>query len=130
MEMTMRLPANYNLMTEQEMTYTEGGAFDWGVATTVAAGVLDVAVRAAVIVNWLDLLSGARNWYAANKTGDLLTDAENSVEAWLDYTTSSVWNCCRSILATMTAVSGVVPIGGVTVPYGPIVTGLAFLTVI
>ena len=26
MEMTMRLPANYNLINEQEMTYTEGGA--------------------------------------------------------------------------------------------------------
>ena len=26
MEMTVRMPANYNLMTEDEMTYTTGGA--------------------------------------------------------------------------------------------------------
>lgn len=26
MEMTMRLPANYNVMSAEEMTYTEGGA--------------------------------------------------------------------------------------------------------
>ncbi|HIV43418.1 MAG TPA: hypothetical protein H9996_04330 [Candidatus Faecalibacterium avium] len=116
MEMTVRMPANYNVMNEEEMTYTSGGA---PVATYVAWG-LGAAFTIGWYWNWLDLLIGARGWYAANKSGDLGTDLEKGVDAWVDYTTSSVVNCIRSICATSTAVFS---------PIGWIGDVLAFATV-
>ena len=51
MEMTVRMPANYNLMTEDEMTYTTGGtAAD--VAVIVSSGV-------SLVVGGLALLTGS-----------------------------------------------------------------------
>ncbi len=69
MEMTVRMPANYNLMTEDEMTYTTGGV-DFGniaIGTMVGTGVASWILTGVMVVNWLDMLGGARNWVAANK---------------------------------------------------------------
>ena len=112
MEMTVRMPANYNLMTEDEMTYTEGGSV-WG-GVYVASNVVSWVLTGVMVVNWLDLLGGARRWYAANKTND--------------YTSSSAWNAVRSIAATVTAIGGTILIGGVSIPYGLIGTAAALLT--
>ena len=126
MEMTVRMPANYNLMTEDEMTYTEGGSVLGGVY--VASNVVSWVLTGVMVVNWLDLLGGARRWYAANKTNDLVTNLENGVNAWVDYTCSSAWNAVRSIAATVTAIGGTILIGGVSIPYGLIGTAAALLT--
>ena len=126
MEMTVRMPANYNLMTEDEMTYTEGGSVLGGVH--VASNVVSWVLTGVMVVNWLDLLGGARRWYAANKTNDLVTNLENGVNAWVDYTSSSAWNAVRSIAATVTAIGGTILIGGVSIPYGLIGTAAALLT--
>ena len=125
MEMTVRMPANYNLMTEDEMTYTEGGSVLGGVY--VASNVVSWVLTGVMVVNWLDLLGGARRWYAANKTNDLVTNLENGVNAWVDYTSSSAWNAVRSIAATVTAIGGTILIGGVSIPYGLIGTAAALL---
>lgn len=126
MEMTVRMPANYNLMIEDEMTYTEGGSVLGGVY--VASNVVSWVLTGVMVVNWLDLLGGARRWYAANKTNDLVTNLENGVNAWVDYTSSSAWNAVRSIAATVTAIGGTILIGGVSIPYGLIGTAAALLT--
>ena len=126
MEMTVRMPANYNLMTEDEMTYTEGGSVLGGVY--VASNVVSWVLTGVMVVNWLDLLGGARRWYAANKTNDLVTNLENGVNAGVDYTSSSAWNAVRSIAATVTAIGGTILIGGVSIPYGLIGTAAALLT--
>ena len=126
MEMTVRMPANYNLMTEDEMTYTEGGSVLGGVY--VASNVVSWVLTGVMVVNWLDLLGGARRWYAANKTNDLVTNLEDGVNAWVDYTSSSAWNAVRSIAATVTAIGGTILIGGVSIPYGLIGTAAALLT--
>ena len=118
MEMTVRMPANYNLMTADEMTYTTGGAINIGdiaIGTMVGTGVASWILTGVMVINWLDMLGGARNWVAANKS-------------WVDYTSSSAWNAVRSIAATITAVGGTVLIGGVGIPYGLIGTAAAFLT--
>ena len=81
-----------------------------------------------MVVNWLDLLGGARRGYAANKTNDLVTNLENGVNAWVDYTSSSAWNAVRSIAATVTAIGGTILIGGVSIPYVLIGTAAALLT--
>lgn len=129
MEMTMRLPSNYNLLSENEMTYTDGGALDWMGITTMVTGAAGTVINVALLVNWIDLLGGARRWYASNRTGDVITDAENGIQAWVDYTTSSLWNCVRSVMATLYSVSASFPVGAVNVPFGPIGTALALLTV-
>ena len=127
MEMTVRMPANYNLMTEDEMTYTNGGAAVDGVV--VATGVVNLIIGGLALYNWIDQLLGARRWYAANKTGNIDaanktgnigTDLEKGVDTWLNYTTSSVLNCVRSVLATA---------GSLGSPIGWIATAVAFATV-
>ena len=118
MEMTVRMPANYNLMTEDEMTYTTGGAAVDGVV--VATGVVNLVIGGLALYNWIDQLLGARRWYAANKTGNIGTDLEKGVDTWLNYTTSSVLNCVRSVLATA---------GSLGSPIGWIATAVAFATV-
>ena len=130
MEMTVRMPANYNLMTEDEMTYTTGGV-DFGniaIGTMVGTGVASWILTGVMVVNWLDMLGGARNWVAANKSNDLVTNIENGIKAWVDYTSSSAWNAVRSIAATITAIGGTVLIGGVGIPYGLIGTAAALIT--
>lgn len=128
--MTVRMPANYNLMTEDEMTYTTGGV-DFGniaIGTMVGTGVAGWILTGVMVVNWLDMLGGARNWVAANKSNDLVTNIENGIKAWVDYTSSSAWNAVRSIAATITAIGGTVLIGGVGIPYGLIGTAAALIT--
>ena len=70
--MTVRMPANYNLMTEDEKTYTTGvTAAD--VADIVSSGV-SLVVGGLALFNWIVQLMGARRWYAANKSGNIGTD--------------------------------------------------------
>ena len=131
MEMTVRMPANYNVLSENEMTYVTGGAIDFGniaIGTMVGTGVASWILTGVMVVNWLDMLGGARNWMAANKTNDLVTNLENGVKAWVDYTSASAWNAVRSIAATITAIGGMVPVGSVFIPYGLIGTAAALLT--
>ncbi len=127
MEMNVRMPANYNVMNEEEMTYTTGGAIDLGVFY-LAGDVASWILTGVMVVNWLDMLGGARSWYAANKTGNIGTDIENAIQTWVDYTGSSAWNAVRSIAATITAVGGTILVGGVGIPYGLIGTAAAMLT--
>lgn len=129
MEMNVHMPAAYTLMTEDEMTYTTGGAWsDWYASLNVAGDVVGAVLTGVMVINWLDMLGGARNWYSANKTDDIVANVENGIKAWVDYTSSSAWNAVRSIAATITAVGGTVLIGGVGIPYGLIGTAAAFLT--
>ena len=116
MEMNVRMPANYNVMNEEEMTYTTGGAS----AAYYASLAGSLVVGGLLLYNWVDQLLGARSWYAANKTGNIGTDLEKGIDTWLNYTTSSVVNCIRSICATSTAVFS---------PIGWIGDVLAFATV-
>ena len=129
MEMNVHMPAAYTLMTEDEMTYTTGGAWsDWYASLNVAGDVVGAVLTGVMVINWLDMLGGARRWYAANKSDDLVSNIEKGIAAWTDYTTSSAWNAVRSIAATITSIGGTVLIGGVGIPYGIIGTAAAFLT--
>ena len=112
MEMTVRMPANYNLMTEDEMTYTTGGA-DAGSAAAIITGGISLAIWGLGLYNWIDQLLGARRWYAANKTGNLGTDLEKGID-------TCVLNCVRSVLATASSLGS---------PIGWVATALAFGTV-
>ena len=52
MEMNVRMPANYNVMNEEEMTYTTGGAIDLGVFY-LAGDVASWILTGVMVVNWL-----------------------------------------------------------------------------
>ena len=116
MEMNVRMPANYNVMNEEEMTYTTGGAS----AAYYAALAGSLVVVGLLLYNWVDQLLGARSWYAATKPGNIGTALEKGIDTWLNYTTSSVIICVRSALATAGSLSG---------PIGWVVTAVAFATV-
>ena len=71
MKNELRLPAEYAVMTEDEMTYTEGGsaAFDtFKVAATVVGSVVLGA-------SYIWGISAARNWLSnkSNRKGNVLT---------------------------------------------------------
>lgn len=71
MKNELRLPADYAVMTEDEMTYTEGGsaAFDtFKVAATVVGSVVLGA-------SYIWGISAARNWLSnkSNRKGNVLT---------------------------------------------------------
>ena len=52
MEMTVRMPANYNVLSENEMTYTTGGAWtDWYAGLNVAGDVVGAVMTGVMIVN-------------------------------------------------------------------------------
>ena len=81
MEMTVRMPANYNVLSENEMTYTTGGAWtDWYAGFNIAGDVIGAVMAGVMIVNWVGMLGGARHWVAANKSNDLGTNIENGVK--------------------------------------------------
>ena len=115
----LQLPANCAILNQEEMTYTTGGADAGSVAALISGGI-SLAVSGLLLYNWIDQLLGARRWYAANKTGNIGTDLEKGVDTWLNYTTTSVLNCVRSVLATAASIGS---------PLGWVVSAVAFATV-
>ena len=75
MEMTVRMPANYNLMTADEMTYTTGGAWtDWYAGLNVAGDVVGAVMTGVMIVNWLGIpstrpMTSSPTWRMASRPG-------------------------------------------------------------
>ena len=114
MEMTIRMPDRYNVMSEEEMTYTNGGAAADVIAvtstivSTVAGiyaiystiwGITGAGIYAIYSTIWG--ITGARNWVAANKGGDLMTTAEKAINEGVTFATSSVGNLIQSCVALM-----------------------------
>ena len=99
MEMTIRMPDRYNVMSDEEMTYTNGGAAADVIAVASAAVSIVASVYAVYSTIWG--ITGARNWVAANKGGDLMTTAEKAIDQGVTFATSSVGNLIRSCVALM-----------------------------
>ena len=103
MKNEMRLPAEYAVMTEDEMTYTEGGsaAFDtFKVAATVVGSVVLGA-------SYIWGISAARNWLSnkSNREGNILTILGRA----MDDMTKSPSNFLRDGVSTAMVV-GLAPI--------------------
>ena len=77
MEMTIRMPDRYNAMSQEEMTYTNGGAAADVVA--IASAVVSTAAMVYGIYSTIWGITGARNWVAANKGGELSPTVEKAV---------------------------------------------------
>ena len=82
MEMTIRMPDRYNVMSEEEMTYTNGGAAADVIAVT--STIVSTVAGIYAIYSTIWGITGARNWVAANKGGDLMTTAEKAINEGLE----------------------------------------------
>ena len=99
MEMTIRMPDRYNAMSQEEMTYTNGGAAADVVA--IASAVVSTAAMVYGIYSTIWGITGARNWVAANKGGELIPTVEKAVNEGVAYATSSVGTMIQICVALM-----------------------------
>lgn len=107
MKNELRLPADYAVMTEDEMTYTEGGsaAFDtFKVAATVVGSVVLGA-------SYIWGISTARNWLSnkSNRKGNILTILGRAMDDIGEDMTKSPSNFLRDGVSTAMVV-GLAPI--------------------
>ena len=105
MENKMMMPACYNVMTEDEMTYTSGGdagtayAVGWVIGTTIS------------IANMVWGISAARNWLSnkSNRKGNVLTVLGRAMDDIGEDMTKSPSNFLRDSVSTAMVV-GLAPI--------------------
>ncbi len=97
------LPANYNVLTEEEMTYTEGGSAFGTAATVVGAVVLGSS--------YVWGISQAKDWLntAGNRKGNILTIAGRAVDDILNDMAKSPSNFLRDSVSTAMVV-GLAPL--------------------
>lgn len=68
MENKMLMPANYCVMTEEEMTYTSGGdEYDAAVAFVGGVYLFSFALGVAAVADYIWGVAVSRNWIAENK---------------------------------------------------------------
>lgn len=101
MEMTMRLPSNYNILSEEEMTYTNGGSD----TAEVIGSIIGIGIVGWYVYNYVDCIIMARHWYKENKGANIGT----AVSAFGDFMTSSAGNFFRGVCA-VTANLGILPL--------------------
>ena len=99
MEMTIRMPDRYNVMSEEEMTYTNGGAA--AEVVTIASAAASTVALVYGIYSTIWGITNARNWVAADKGGELISTVEKAMEEGVAYATSGVGPLIRSCVALM-----------------------------
>ena len=99
MKKYMELPADYAVLSDDEMTYTTGGSAVGGVVTIVG-----VAVLASSYV-WG--ISQARDWLSvdSNRRGNPLTVMGRAMDAISDDMSKSPSNFLRDVVSTGTVVA-------------------------
>ncbi|MGN0662489.1 MAG: hypothetical protein ACI4LE_05015 [Faecalibacterium sp.] len=101
MENMMKLPANYNVMNEEEMTYVQGGAFSFAdirAVAGVAAGIISL-----VNAGWGIMVT--RDWIAKNKKGATIDNAvelaQKGANEVVKYASGSLGNAAIAMFTTM-----------------------------
>lgn len=102
MEKKLMLPANYNVMNEEEMTYTCGGAdtstpfwIGWGIGTVIS------------VANLIWGLDQTRSWIKSNKKdGQNVTDlAAKGIDAAANYMGKSIGNAIVGVYTALNLTS-------------------------
>ena len=103
MEKKLNLPAEYAVLSEEEMTYTEGGSDALGAFGT-AATVVGVAVLGA---SYIWGISAARDWLdqKSNREGNILTVLGRAMDDIGDDMSKSAGNFLRDTVSTAMVVS-------------------------
>lgn len=107
MEKKMMMPANYNVMTEEEMTYTEGGAGTdvvWGVARAVS-WVAGVAVGGLYLYNYYQGMVAARDYVSAHKGENATQLIDGGLTTYVNYMQKDITSAVKGIFAGIAAVN-------------------------
>ena len=100
MEMTMRFPSSYNVVTEEEMTYTTGGgAVD---TITTVATVVGACVMAA---SYIWGITQTRSWLAQNGKGNVFTILGRATDDLIADMSVSASNAARDAVAAVSMVA-------------------------
>lgn len=102
MEKRLEYPANYTVLTSEEMTYTDGGVSVSGVVTTVATAIgLGVLASA-----YLWGVQQSRAWLqdSSNRTGNLFTILGRATDDLISDMKVSPSNALRDAVSTATMV--------------------------
>lgn len=103
MEKKMMMPASYNVMSEEEMTYTEGGSA-YGVVSAVS-GLAGTVIGIWGIYNYYKGLVAGRNFVKANKGMETDAMIEKGMDEFVNYIQGSVPNAIKGIAAASAYVS-------------------------
>ena len=98
MEKKLMLPANYNVMNEEEMTYTSGG--DGFTAPFAVGWTIGAVISVANLIWGLDQ---TRTWIKNNKkNGENITDlAAKGINAAADYMSKSIGNAIVGVYTAL-----------------------------
>ena len=101
MSTEIRLPVSYNVINDEEMTYTCGGA-SVADSALIAMGASSVVVGAVSIVNLVWALGSTRSWISKNKGSnktatDVLSLSAKGVDAVANYASKSAWNAIVTV---------------------------------
>lgn len=104
MEKKLMMPANYNVMTEEEMTYTEGG------------GLGDTAIRLAEagfgiwgLYNYYKGMVATRAYVKAHKKQDAAQLIEGGLNTYVNYMQKDLLSAFKGVCAGLAA-TGLFPI--------------------
>lgn len=99
MEKKMMMPANYNVMNDEEMTYTHGGAASD--AVIIGYGLIGTAATILSIGNLIWSVGVTRDWIAKNKKDTsvegLVNLAGKGVSDVANYASKSLWNAVVTV---------------------------------
>ena len=96
MENKMKMPANYNVMNEEEMTYTQGGSWLPWVAST--------AFSIWGLYNYYKGMVATRNYVAAHKGQDTAALLEGGMNTYVNYLQKDLVSAFKGICAGAAAV--------------------------
>lgn len=106
MEKKMMMPANYNVMTEEEMTYTQGGAVtDGGAIVGLVSSVCYIGLGVAALYNYYKGMVAARAYVSAHKNEDAAAIIEGGMNTYVNYISSGLLPAIKGVAAGMSSVS-------------------------
>lgn len=107
MEKKMMMPANYNVMTEEEMTYTQGGAAADGaaIALSIASRVAGLAIGGVYLYNYYQGMVAARDYVSAHKGENATQLIDGGLTTYVNYMQSDLMSAVKGVFAGIAAVN-------------------------
>ena len=110
MENKMKMPANYNVMNEEEMTYTTGGFDPIGAIASVAGTAFGIWN----LYNYYKGMVATRNYVASHKGQDTAALLEGGLNTYVNYLKKDLVSAFKGVCAGSVAV-GLWPITALVV---------------
>ena len=93
MENKMKMPANYNVMNEEEMTYTQGGSA-FGAVSALAGTAFSIWG----LYNYYKGMVATRNYVAAHKGQDTAALLEGGMNTYVNYLQKDLISAFKGII--------------------------------